>query len=248
MLDPTIQSTFETCLDAARRGDEAAFMGCFRPDAEGCATLAGELRGPAAFCAALSSLHERLPGLRLEPMRLYGEGPEMAARMRFRVDGKEAEGVFAFRFDPEGRIGRLIALWEPADLLDVDPAPLEPASQAAVEGYFRTYNADDEDAHMALVSPELVYFGAVSRMTVEGIETARGIFRSAHTRMGLKRFDPLRVFGTDRHLTVLVRIHGAGASGPMEEGIWVFRLDERRRFDRVSVLWNPGTFLTWNHR
>lgn len=248
MLDPALQTTFETCLDAVRRGDDGAFLGCFHPDAEGYAALAGELRGAASFAAALKSLHGRIPGVQMEPLRLYGEGPEMATRMRFRAGGKETEGVLAFRFDPAARIVKLVVLWEPADLLGADPGRLEPAARAAVESYFRTYNEDDEEAHMALASPSLIYFGAVSRMTAEGLETARGIFRTAHDRMGLKRFDLIRIFGTGPHLAALVRIHGAGAGGPTEEGIWVFRLDGGGRFDRVSVLWNPGTFLTWNHK
>ena len=248
MLDPALQATFQSCLNAVRGGDIAAFESCFREGAEGYASLAGALHGAPAFGAALKALNERLPGLALEPMRTYGEGPEMAARMRLARDGKEAEGIFAFRFDPEGRIERLVALWEPGELLGRASGVLEPAARASVEAYFRTYNEDDEDAHMALVSPAVVYFGAVSRMTADGIETARGIFRTAHARMGLKRLDPLRVFGTGHHLAVLVRIHGAGAGGPTEEGVWVFRLDAQRRFDRVSVLWNPGTFLTWAHK
>lgn len=248
MMDPAIRATFETCLGAVHSGDSLALEACFRHDAEGYASLAGELQGPAAFRGALESLHARMPGLQMEPLRTYGEGPEMAARMRLTAGGKEAESVFAFRFDPEGRITRLFILWEPAELLGTVPARLDPATEAAVEAYFRTYNEEDEDAHMALVSPQFIYFGAVSRMTVDGIDTARGIFRTAHARMGLKRFDPMRVFGTGLHVAVLVRIHGVGAAGPMEEGIWAFRLDAEHRFDRVSVLWNPGTFLTWNYK
>ena len=248
MLDPAIQATFESCLEAVRKGDLATFESCFQDGAEGYTSLAGELRGPRAFREALRSLNERLPGLRLEPVRTYGEGPEMVARMRLLQGGKEAEGIFAFRFGPDGRIERLVVVWEPANLLDVAPGRLDPAVKRVVETYFRTYNEDDEEAHMALASPSLVYFGAVSRITAEGLATARGIFRGAHDRMGLKRLDIIRIIGTAPHLAVLVRIHGKGPGGPTEEGVWVFRLDGDNRFDRVSVLWNPGTFLTWDHR
>jgi len=248
MLDPAAQATFEACLGAVRRSDATAFEACFSEGAEGFATLAGELRGPSGFGAALQALNARLPGVRMEPLRTYGEGPEMAARMRLFAGGKDAEGIFAFRFAPDGRITRLIVLWETANLLASGGGELDPATRALAEDLFRTYNEDDEAAHMALLSPDLVYFGAVSRMTAEGIETARGIFRTAHDRMGLKRFDLLRIFGTGQHLAALVRIHGEGAGGPTEEGVWILRLDAQRRFDRVSVLWNPGTFLTWNHK
>jgi len=248
MMDPAIRTTFDACLAAVRNGDGAAFQARFREDAEGFSNLAGEFQGPAGFRAALMGLNGRVPGVLMEPLRTYGEGPEMAARMRISSRGKETEGIFAFRFDGEGRIARLIALWDPSQVLGGAASRLTHATEVAVQAYFRTYNDDDEAAHMALISPKLVYFGAVSRMTAEGIETARGIFRTAHERMGLKRFDPIRILHGGSHLAVLVRIHGLGAGGPTEEGAWVFRLDDEGRFDRVSVLWNPGTFLTWNHR
>ncbi len=248
MMDPGIRTTFEACLAAVRDGDGHAFQACFREDAEGFSSLAGDLKSPAAFRAALMGLNGRMPGVTIAPIRTYGEGPEMAARMRLSAKGRESEGIFAFRFDSECRIARLIALWDTASLLGGAPPRLPKAADAAVQAYFRTYNEDDEDAHMALISPDLVYFGAVSRMTAEGLETARGIFRTAHERMGLKRFDPTRVFHAGPHLAVLARIHGLGAGGPTEEGVWVFRMDGEGRFDRVSVLWNPGTFLTWSHR
>ncbi len=248
MLDAALQTTFETFLGAARWGDVAAFESCFSSRAEGYTSLAGAIQGPHAFGAALKGLNAQLPGVQIEPVRVYGEGPELAARMRFITEGKEAEALFAFRFDADGHIARFIALWDPSDLLSITPVQLDAATGAAVEAYFRTYNENDEEAHMALASPRLTYFGSVSRMTAEGLETARGIFRSAHDRMGLVRLDPIRIFGTGPHLAVLVRIHGVGAGGPMEEGVWVFHMEPQRRFDRVSVLWNPGTFLTWNHR
>lgn len=245
MMDPAIQATFEACLDAVRRGDAAGFAARFTPEAEGFCSLAGAVAGAGAFGGALEAARQRLPDLEVAPVRTYGEGPELAARLRLGAGGRDGEGVWAFRFDPAGRIERLVCLWDPAELLPAEPATLPPAAAEAVAGYFRTYNAGDEDAHMALLSPELVYFGAVSRMTAEGLETARGIFRSARTRMGLKRFEALRIFGTGPHLAVRVAIHGEGPAGPTEEGIWAFRLDARGRFDRVSILWNPGTFLTW---
>lgn len=248
MLDPAIRSTLETCLGALRQGDEAAFVGCFQESAEGYTPTLGEFQGPQGAAQALSEMHARLPGLRLELLRSYGDGPEMAVRASLLSGGLEAEGLFAFRFDREGRIIRFIAFWEPVDRLDLGAAHLGPAERTAVEYYFSTYNEDDEAAHFDLISPDLVYFGAVSRMTAEGLETARGIFRSARDRMGLKRLEPLCVFGRGPHLAVLARMEGSGAGGPRDEGVWIFRLNAQHRFDRVSVLWNPGTFLTWSHR
>ncbi|HTL98496.1 MAG TPA: nuclear transport factor 2 family protein [Holophagaceae bacterium] len=245
MLDPALRATFEACLDAARRGDAPALAACFQEDAEGLESLSGEARGAQALAEAVAALKARIPDLELTPLRTYGEGPELAVRLRLSGRGREAEGVWAFRFDGEGRITRLVALFEPARLLSVSASSLSKRQEERIIDYFRTYNSDEEDAHMSLASPKLVYFGAVSRMTAEGIETARGVFRSARTRMGLKRFDPMKVFGSGPYAAVLVRIYGSQAGGPTEEGIWVLRFDAEDRFDRVSILWNPGSFLSW---
>lgn len=242
MLDPALRTTFEACLDALRGGDRAALEACLEPDAETFDPLEGASRAGAA------ALKARLPDLGLAPLRTYGEGPELAARVRLSGGGREAEGVLAFRFSPEGRVTRLIAFFDPSRLLPAPGMVLEHQREARVIDYFRTYNAEEEDAHMELLSPSVVYFGAVSRMTAEGIGTARGVFRSAHTRMGLKRFDPVRVLSAGPHAAVLVRIHGARPAGPTEEGLWIFRFDAQDRFDRVSVLWNPGSFLSWPPR
>ena len=248
MLDPSLRATFEACLDALRRGDGAALEGCFREDAEGSDSLGGEARGATAAAGNLARWAERMPGLEVAPLRTYGEGPELAARVRLAFQGREAEGALAFRFDAAAKIERLVALFEPAPLMGVPHTDLSKAHEDAVIEYFRSYNSDEEDRHMTLLSPDLIYFGSVSRMTAEGIGTARGIFRSARDRMGLKRFDPIRTFGGGPWTAVLVRIHGAKAGGPTEEGLWLFRFDAQARFDRVSILWNPGAFLAWPAR
>ena len=245
MLDPALRATFEACLDAARRGDAPALAACFSEEVEGQESLSGVTHGAQAFAEALAALRTRIPDLELTPLRTYGEGPELALRLRLSARKGEAEGVWAFRFDGAARITRLVALFEPARLLNVPASSLSKGQEERVIDYFRTYNADEEDAHMSLASPELIYFGAVSRMTAQGLETARGVFRSARTRMGLKRFDPMKVYGAGPYAAVLVRIYGSKPGGPTEEGIWVFRFDAEDRFDRVSILWNPGSFLSW---
>ena len=245
MLDPELRATFEACLDALRRGDGAALEAHCRPDAEGFDSLGGSVSGATAVAGLFAGWPGRRSSLELEPLRSYGEGPELAARVRLVAGGREAEGILAFRFDDAGKVERLVALYDPDRLLDQPGAELSRPQEHAVIEYFRTYNADDEDRHMSLISPSLVYFGAVSRMTAEGIGTARGIFRSARDRMGLKRFDPIRTFGPGPYAAVQVRIHGS-KPGVTEEGVWLFRFDAQDRFDRVSILWNPGAFLAWS--
>ena len=248
MLDPALRAAFEACLDALRRGDAGALQACFREDSSGFDSLGGAASGASALAGRFAQWPARLPGLSLSPLRTYGEGPELAAQVRLAAGGREADGVLAFRFDAQARLERLVALWEPAELLGLPKSKLRKGEEAAILEYFRTYNADEEDRHMGLISPELIYFGAVSRMTAEGLGTARGIFRSAKDRMGLKRFEPIRTYGAGPYAAVLVRIHGARAGGPTEEGIWLFRFDARGLFDRVSILWNPGAFLAWHPR
>lgn len=245
MLDPALRAAYETCLDAVRLGDRTALAACLGPEAEGFDPLSGQRVGAADVASSFAAFAEALPGLEIEPLRTYGEGPELAARARLRAGGREAEGILAFRFDPSNRITRLFALFDPARITGAPEAALDHGREGRIVEYFRTYNADDEDAHIALMSPDMVYFGSVSRMTVEGLGTARGVFQSAHSRMGLKRFDPIRLFPGGDHAAALVKVHSARAGGQTEEGIWLFRFDAGHRFDRVSILWNPGAFLTW---
>lgn len=244
MLDPALSDAFEACLDALRRGDRASLEAGLAPEAEGYSPLHGALEGAGAVGASLARLTELAPGLEIAPVRTFGEGPELAARARFRAGGREAEGILAFRFDPGNRITRLLVLFDPARLAGGPEAILDHRREARLVEYFRSYNADEEDAHMALISPDLVYFGSVSRMTAEGLDTARGVFQSAHARMGLKRFDPLRLYAGGDHAAALVQVHGSRADAT-EEGVWVFRFDAQDRINRVSILWNPGVLLAW---
>ena len=244
MLDPAIHSAFNACLDAIRKGDAQAVAACFTEDAEINGSLMGPPRGAAGFAEAASKWLDQLPGLRLEPLRTYGEGPELAAKMRLTWKDRVAESIWAFRFELSGKATRLTTLWEPADILGGSPALLRPTLEAQVVAYYKTYNEDDEEAHVKLLSRDILYFGSVSRLTAEGVDTARGIFKSAHARMGLKHFDLERIYGTGPHLAAQVRMHGTNPGHAPEEGVWVFRVDEQDRFDRVSILWNPGSFLT----
>jgi ketosteroid isomerase-like protein len=245
MLDPALSAAFEICLDALRRGDRAALEASLAPEAEGYSPLHGPLEGARPVGASLARLMALAPGLEIAPVRTFGEGPELAARAHFRAAGRETDGILAFRFDPSNRITRLLVLFDPARVTEGPEAILDHRREARLVAYFRTYNADDEDGHMALISPDLVYFGSVSRMTAEGLDTARGIFQSAHARMGLKRFDPLRLYAGGDHAAALVQVHGSRPGGPTEEGVWVFRFDAEDRINRVSVLWNPGALLAW---
>ena len=245
MLDPALSAAYEACLDAARRGDRTAMEACLAAEVDGFDPLHGQRSGAAAVAESFAGLAKAMSGLRISPIRTFGEGPELAARARLGAAGREADGILAFRFNPSNQVTRLIALFDPARLTGAPEAILDHRREGRLIEYFRTYNTDEEDAHMALISPDLIYFGSLSRMTADGLETARGIFRSAHARMGLKRFDPLRLFTGGDHAAVLVQVHGARADGPTEEAVWLFRFDREDRFDRVSILWNPGALLAW---
>lgn len=245
MMDPALSATYQACLDALSRGDRSALAALFSEDVEAYGPLSGPKAGRDEAAEAFARLAHGASRVEVAPVRTYGEGPELAAKAVFRADGRETEGILALRFDAGGLITRLILFFDAARIGFPADAALDHRREERITAYFRTYNADDEEAHMALISPDLVYFGSVSRMTVEGLETARGVFQSAHARMGLKRFDPLRLFVGGDHVAALVQVHGARAGGPSEEGVWVFRFDALDRLDRVSVLWNPGPLLAW---
>lgn len=232
MLDHSLQSALDSLLAAYRSGTPSAAR--FAPGAEvvdSCVDSALPAHLPGL-------LRAKLPGLRVELKRTYGEGPELGALLQFSSGERAVEAAWGLRIDGQGRLERFLSLWDPAELLGHGKGGQDPAVKAAVVAYFRTYNDNEEDTHIELLSPKMVYFGSVSRMTGEGRPTGRGVFRGARDHMGLKRLEPLRVFGAGPDLAVRVRV--TGASGRLEEALWLLRLDSQGLFDRVSVLWNPS--------
>ncbi len=260
MPDPRIQTTIEAYFCAVSEGDEEAFAACLRPDILFFGSMGGtQLRGIDPLRGAFRALRERFPSLSQRAARTFGEGPEIAVLvdLSFGMD-PGMQGLWIFRFDAEARVERLSALWDPQRVQlrkarwDLDPevdfttGSMDPALQSVMDNYFETFNQGDEGRHVSLYSPEVAYFGSVSRMTAAGIATMRGVFRGARESFGIRRLTPTHYFGRRQEVAVLVKIAGAGAGGPETpetEGVWGFRFDDHLRIERMSVLWNASDFL-----
>ncbi|HJU84518.1 MAG TPA: nuclear transport factor 2 family protein [Holophagaceae bacterium] len=237
MLDPGINVALQAFLQACETGDESPLAPHLASEVDSFDGWTGRRhRSPSSLGLVMRRWRERLPGLRCSLAATYGEGPEIVARVELGSPVGDIPSLWAFRFNGAGRVERL-GLY-----LDQGPA-LEPGCVATLEAYARTFNEDQEDAHMALLSPEVLYFGSVSRMTAVGIPTARGVFRGAREVMGVHRFDLQRVFGRGRDAAVLIRLVRERPVPNEAEGVLVFRFGPAAEVEQISILWNPAGFL-----
>jgi len=110
-----------------------------------------------------------------------------------------------------------------------------------LEAYFQALNAHDMERHMALLDPEVVYHGSVSKLLSQGVPSLRGIFSGALESLGLRNFKPTRAFGDVHEVAVHVEIEAA--NGHQTEGIWVFGFGVDGRITRLSILWDPRPIL-----
>ncbi len=257
MLDSHLQATIDTYFRAVSCGDEETFAACLAPEVLFSGSLSAvQGRGHDALRGAYRTLRSHYPDLRQEPYQTFGVGPEVAVLVDLYFDENSRAGhggIWLFHFDSKGRVERLTELWDAQPMLlqghrfqaaaDLAPAQVEAQILAVLKAYFQTFNAGDEEAHMALFSPEVAYYGSVSRIASAGTATVRGIFRSARDTVGIRRLIPLQVLGRRDQLAVLLTMDKEDAAGSTDQGVWVFRFDDRDRIDGLSVLWNPGAFV-----
>jgi hypothetical protein len=211
------------------------------------------IHGVDALRGMYQALGSRFPGLRQEPGETWGSGPEVAVAVDIAFEGEAQPGMWIFRFDPAGRIQRVSALYDPRPIqLKGSPNPaaggpawagvpggdLDPVPRQALEAYFETYNAGDEEGHLALFHPEVAFHGSMTRLDTTGIATVRGVHRAAKETMKVSRLEPLRIFGRRQELAVLAAFAPGNPPGPAIRGVWAFRLDPAGRIDQLSVLWN----------
>jgi hypothetical protein len=231
-LDPRLQASLDAYLRACEWAEEDPSR-WLSPDLHAFDGHTGHSHiGAGAHLSLLRARLEERPGLQAQVLRRFGGGPELALLMD--VGGEEQ--LWAFRFDDEGRVEHISILREGG------PGTLAAGCATVVDGYFRTYNEDDEEGHMALLSPDLLYFGSVSRITSVGLPTARGVFRGARESMGIHRLRTGRWFGRDHDAAVLVKLAKEDPVAPEADGAWIFHFDAAPRVDRLSLLWNPEGF------
>ncbi len=258
-LDPHLRSVIDAYFGAMNSRNESAFTACLAKEIVFFGSMSGvQIKGIDALRGMFLALGDKFPDLMQNPLRTFGTGPEVAVLVDLAFGEDATQGMWIFRFDPAGRAERISALYDPQPFQikkargvlhpslkseeEDPPLALDPPLQAAMDQFFETFNAGDEDAHMSLFAPDVVYFGSMSGITSSGVATVRGVFRAAQTSMGVRRLTPLRTFGRRHELAVLLNFRPEDSEGPMAEGVWAFRFDEQALIARISLLWNPAFF------
>lgn len=104
--------------------------------------------------------------------------------------------------------------------------------------FFDTHNGSDEKAHLALLHPDVGFYGAASQMRSTGFASYLGIWRGAKG-LGVRRAVPLRVYGLWPEVAMLVRLEFDPARGRDVDSIWHFAFAPDGRVRELSILWNP---------
>ncbi len=251
-LDPQLRSAIDAYFGAMNARDEAAFAAGLAEDITFFGSMAGvRIQGLDAVRGMFQALGERFPGLRQEPGRSFGPGPEVAVAVDITVDTDRGEGIWVFRFNGSGRIERVSALYDPRPFqirraradAEAGGEPPEPGSDSperrVVETYFATFNSGDEEAHMGLFDPEVHFFGSLSRIDSAGLATIRGVHHGVRSSMGVQRLELTALYGRRQEVAALLSFT-AGGAGPSAEGVWAFRINGKGLIDRLSTLWNPA--------
>jgi len=95
---------------------------------------------------------------------------------------------------------------------------------------------------MAHFSPDVVYFGSMSRHIITGVASIRGLFKGGHEIMHIQRLAPLRCYGRSRELAIQLEMRTEKGQ-LVSDGVWALRFDDRLRVERISILVNPSEFL-----
>jgi ketosteroid isomerase-like protein len=106
--------------------------------------------------------------------------------------------------------------------------------QERIAAYFRTFNAGDEPAHLALFHPDVVFFASGSG-DGQGVVAVQGVYHSAKQGLDILEMQPIQVYGLHPEMTVRVEMSGRARRF---EAMLVFRFDEDGIIRRLSVLYN----------
>lgn len=234
-MEPKIQSRVETFFQTFGAGREEAHRALW-----------------ASAPTVSGALGETSGVGRLEPLRYFGDTPEVAALASFQGEGghPSQEGILIFRFNEEGLLERLAAHWDPGSFLDAGgpPAPSDslatkdPRVQVTLNSYFDSFNAGNEDEHYASAHPDMVFFGSLSRVQSQGLAASRGIFGAVRNSLGIRIITPKRYFGDWPEVSVLLALSRENGAGKVE-AVFSFRFDDSGRVLGLSALWNPLPFL-----
>lgn len=252
-LDTRLRSVLDAYFEAVNARDEEGLKVLLSDQPTYFGSLAGvALAGRDALVGVFRAVAGRYADFRIAQGPTFGLGPEVAMTGTLTADGYVLPTCWVFRFDPAGGLERISTLFDPEPFLrhrvGADPGGARPegadapdaAAKRVLADYFETFNAGDEEAHLALFHPDVAFHGSMTRLDTSGLATIRGVHRAAKETMKVKRLDCLETFGRRTELAARVSFAPEGAPGAPLEGVWALRLDARHRIDRISILWNPS--------
>lgn len=249
---PPLPPTLQACLAAANAGDEEAYLACVDESTVFYGGITGlEHTGLAAIRGAFRAGQDLLRHPTFLPLRYFGDELEGALKLRYTMEGGRGaslEGIWHVRFAPSGRFQFLSLIWNPTSLLGDPPSSetlnLSPEAQAILAAYFATYNAGDDAAHIALMAPDIVYWGSGSKIVASGTLDAQSISRGARQVFRVGRLEPLAWFGKGSAVAIETRFHHAEIPGRTALAMIVIRLDDHHRIRRLNILWKPTELLS----
>jgi ketosteroid isomerase-like protein len=106
--------------------------------------------------------------------------------------------------------------------------------QQRLEAYFKTFNAGDEAAHLALFHPDVVFFASGSG-AARGRVAVLGVYHSAKRGLDILRMQPMETYGLHPEMAVRVELSG---QAKRFQAMFVFRFDEDGAITRLSILYN----------
>jgi len=116
---------------------------------------------------------------------------------------------------------------------------MDPAQLDRIQRFFATHDAGREAEHMALVDPDVSYYGSVFGREARGQAAYLGIFRSVHRDLGIARRRPVKVFGQWPEVAVLVEFHWAPPREGFVEAVVRLGFTPEGRIRLIQVLWDP---------
>lgn len=238
------QRVLEAYIAATRAGDVDAYARCLSPEVTFFGSLTGaRLHGIGPVRGAFTAGAALIGFQHIRAFEVHGYGAEIALITPIqRPQDVEPLGFLTLiRMDAQGLVYDIRLLWDPRRaLLDLG-AGEPPVVRPEVGAFFRHYNEGELEAALAMLAPEVRYFGTIVGQASMGVATVRGILASARDTLGITRLEPLQVFGRGDHLGVLAAFTGRG--GALSRGVLGLSFDDRGRISELSTLWDPRPFL-----
>lgn len=237
-------ATLDAYISATRAGDSEAYARCLAPEVSLYGSLTGtRLHGIAAVKGAFTAGGAILGFQHIKGFQVYGHGPEVAliTPIQRPQDAEPFGFLTLLRMDDQARIVDIRLLWDPRRALLESSQREAPPTRPEVAFFFELFNAGNPEGILALLSPDVRYFGTLLGHTATGGAAIRDILALARETLAIVRLTPLQVFGHGDHLGVLVEL--MNTRGAVAQGVFGFVFESDGKVAEVSILWDPRPFL-----